>query len=58
MSHKTLGRVITLSFVACSAVCLLGALLLAIASPGEESLALVTTCSLSLSATTWLATWK
>ncbi len=57
-NHKRLGNAITWSFVACSAVCLLGALLLACVSPGEASLALVTTCSLGLFTTTYVATWK
>jgi hypothetical protein len=58
MSHKTLGNLISWSFVGLSALCLLGALLLAVADPGEGSLALVTTCSLGLATTTYLASWK
>jgi hypothetical protein len=52
------GDVITWGFVALSAVSLLGAVLLALASPNEATLGVVTTCSLGLTVTVWLASWK
>ncbi len=57
-AHRRLGNAISWSFVAASAVCLLGALVLALVSPDTNTLALVTTCSLGLATTTYLASWK
>jgi hypothetical protein len=58
MSSKTLGNAITWSFVALSAVCLLGALLLLCVQPTAENMLLVSTASLGLTTTTFLASWK
>jgi hypothetical protein len=56
MSHKTLGKLISWTFPAVSAVCLLGAAVLLFAQPTAGNLLLVTTASAGLSVTTWLAT--
>jgi hypothetical protein len=58
MTTKTLGKLLSWSFPALSAVCLLGALVLLLAQPSADNLLLVSSCSLALTTTTYLATWK
>jgi hypothetical protein len=55
MSHKTLGRVISWSFAGVSALCLLGAVAVLLLQPSAANMVLVSSASLGLSTTTWLA---
>jgi hypothetical protein len=55
MSHKTIGKLISWSFAGLSAVWLFGALVLLFVQPTAANMMLVSSASLGLSTTTWLA---